>query len=398
MSLSDYKLLLAELENSEVVHLLPEFCKTEAALAEMRRLLNPIRHEGHSVPYGFIFAKTKGCVERLTAGSRLIQQKPLTLEVARRLADGLHAFVTYVKTDRFLGLLCVDPPLVDETHLVAMARNLEGMVCRVDTRACASLYLGSGIATCENRQWLHKPHVQSILQAVTQCVPQADQGTFRKLLEFCHYKLSPARIGTTVVWCLREPTRGEMQKMKPQIDLQPYDLHVTVENDAAVITHLLSNADGALILNEATQAIGTAAHLHYSRKSERLIRATEGTRHTSARRFSYDMPKVVVFVVSSDGPVSGLFGRGKDRATGHTSLSRSSCSGWYFKKMVPEKKQDVSHSSYRIACAHCGKTSAVEEIVIIGWKEREETNCKLCGTQLYSSMCFQLGSHILKVL
>ena len=397
MRLSDYKLLLAELENSGVVRLLPEFCKTEAALAEMRRLLNPIRHEGHSVPYGFIFAKTKGCVERLTAGSRLIQQKNLTLEVARRLADGLHAFVTYVKMDRFLGLLCVDPPLVDETQLVEMALNLEGMVCRADTRACTSLYLSSGIATCENRQWLLKPHVQSILQAVTQCVPQADQGTFRKLLEFCHYKLSPARIGTTIVWCLREPTRSEMQKMKPQIDLQPYDLNVTVENDAAVITHLLSNADGALILNEATQAIGAAAHLHYSKKSERLIRATEGTRHTSARRFSYDMPKVVVFVVSSDGPVS-VFSDGVKIGYLATLPFPAAAVAAGLKKMVPEKKQDVSHSSYRITCTHCGKTSAVEEIVIIGWKEREETNCKLCGTELYSSMCFQLGSHVLKVL
>lgn len=397
MSLSRNKLLLAELENSGVAPLLPEFCKTESALAEMRGLLSPIQHEGHTVPYGFVFAKTKGCVEQRAAGRRLIQQKNLTLKDAHRLANGLHAFVTYVKADRFLGLLCFDPPLVDEIQLIEVALNLGGMVCRVDTRACASLYLGAGIAACEHRQWLLKPHVQSIMEAVTQCVPQADKGTFRKLLEFCYYKLSPSRIGATIVWCLREPTRGEMQKMKSQVDLQPYDLNLTIGNDAAVIAHLLSNADGALILNEAAKAMGAAAHLQYSRKSERLIRATEGTRHTSARRFSYDAPKVVVFVVSSDGPVS-VFSDGVK--IGHLAVlplpAVDVAAG--LKKMVPQKKRDVSYSSYRIACAHCGKTSAVEEVVVIGWKEMEETNCKLCGTPLYSSMCFQLGSHILKVL
>jgi DNA integrity scanning protein DisA with diadenylate cyclase activity len=395
VSLSDNKLILAELENSGVAPFLPEFCKTKVALAEIQRLLSPIRHEGHTVPYGFIFAKTKGCVEQLTASRRLIQQKNLTSEVARRLADGLHAFVTYVRADRFLGLLCFDPPLADEAQLVAAALDLRGMVGRVDTRAWASLYLGAGIAACENRQWLFKPHVQSILEAVTQCVPQADTVTLRKLLEFCYYKLSPLRIGATIVWCLREPTQGEIQKMKPQIDLQPYNLNPSAGNDAAVITHLLSNADGALILDHTTTAIGAAAHLQYSKKSERLIRATEGIRHTSARRFSYDLAKAVVFVVSSDGPVS-VFSDGVK--VGHLAVVPAADVAAGLKKMVPLKKQDVSYTSYRIVCAHCGKTSVVEEVVVIGWKEMEETYCKLCGTQLYASMCFQLGSHILKVL
>jgi hypothetical protein len=357
VSLSDDQLLLAELENSGVARFLPDVCKTEAALAEMRRLLNPIRHEGHIVPYGFIFANTKNCVEQLMASRRLIQQKNLTPEVARRLADGFHAFVTYVRADRFLGLLCFDPPLIDEARLVEVALDLKGMICRVDTRACVSLYLGAGIASCENRQWSLKPHVQSILEAVTQCVPRADKITLRKLLEFCYYKLSPSRIGATIVWCLREPTRGEMQKMRPQVNLQPYDLDLTVSNDAAVITHLLSNTDGALIVDEATKALGATAHLQYSRKSERLIKATEGTRHTSARRFSYDVPKVVVFVVSSDGPVSVFSDRVK---VGYLAVLPTADVAAGLKKVVPQKKRDVSRRRRRslVARISAGYTSA----------------------------------------
>jgi len=42
----------------------------------------------------------------------------------------------------------------------------------------------------------------------------------------------------------------------------------------------------------------------YSEASKRLIEARAGTRHTSAQRFSYDFAKGIIFVVSSDGPVT----------------------------------------------------------------------------------------------
>jgi DNA integrity scanning protein DisA with diadenylate cyclase activity len=326
VNFSDNKLVSAELKNSGVEPFLPEFCKTGIAFAEIRRLLSPISHEGRIVPYGFIFARTKGFIDQLTDSRKLIRHKNLTPEIARRLADGLHTFVIYAKADRFIGLLCFDPPLVDEAQLVEVAVDLRGMVCRVDSRACSSLYLAEGIATCEYRQWFFKPHVQSILDGVTQCVPQADKVTFRKLLEFCHYKLSPMKIGATIVWCLRQPTGGEMKIMRPQVKLQHYNLGLTAGNDASVITHLLLNMDGALILDKEAKAIAAAAHLQYSKKSERFISATEGTRHTSARRFSYDVPMAVVFVVSSDGPVSVFFRWSKGRATISSPSNRGS--GW----------------------------------------------------------------------
>jgi DNA integrity scanning protein DisA with diadenylate cyclase activity len=395
VSLSDNELLLAELENEDIKHLLPEFCRTEAAMTEIRRLLNPIQHEGRTVPYGFIFAKMKNRVEQLPVRRRLIQRKNLEPEVVRRLADGLRSFVTYVKPERFLGLLCCHDALTDDAQLVEMASYLGGMVGRVDIHTCTSLYLGTGIVTCENRQWLFKPAAQSILGAATQCVPQADKAIFRKLLDFCYYELSPAKIGATIVWLLRKPAPSEMQKMEPQIALKPYELTLVTCNDTTVIKHLLSNTDGPLILDEATNAIGAAAHLKYSKKSERIIDAVEGTRHTSARRFSYDVSIAVVFVVSSDGPVS-VFSDGAK--IGHLAVLPAADRAARLIRMAPEKRQDVSHSSYRAICSHCRKTSAVEEVVILGWKDREETYCDVCGNQIYSSMCFQLESHILKKL
>jgi len=45
------------------------------------------------------------------------------------------------------------------------------------------------------------------------------------------------------------------------------------------------------------------SQLKYSEASKRL-EARAGTRHTSAQRFSYDFAKGIIFVVSSDGPVT----------------------------------------------------------------------------------------------
>ena len=40
--------------------------------------------------------------------------------------------------------------------------------------------------------------------------------------------------------------------------------------------------------------------------AEESVEALRGTRHTSARRYSYDDPTATVIVVSEDGPVSVL--------------------------------------------------------------------------------------------
>jgi len=186
-----------------------------------------------------------------------------------------------------------------------------------------------------------------------------------------------------------------MEKMKTQIDLRFCAFKLSTADDAEVIRHLLFNADGALVVDKATGVLGAAAHLVYSDKSEELIPAAEGTRHTSARRFTYDVPEVLVFTASSDGAVS-VFSDGAK--IGHLRVRSAEDEAESIGRMVPPKKEDVYSESRRVVCKRCGKTSAVEEVVVIGWKEREKTHCDVCGNEIYSSMCFGLWSHIIKTM
>jgi len=77
-------------------------------------------------------------------------------------------------------------------------------------------------------------------------------------------------------------------------------LRVGSDRSVAVLRHLLTYTDGAVILDAQARAIGVGAQL----KTKAPIEARAGTRHTSAQRFSYDFAKGIIFVVSSDGPVT----------------------------------------------------------------------------------------------
>jgi len=69
-----------------------------------------------------------------------------------------------------------------------------------------------------------------------------------------------------------------------------------------VLRHLLTYTDGAVILDAQTSdRCGSATKILWKQAS---IEARAGTRHTSAQRFSYDFAKGIIFVVSSDGPVT----------------------------------------------------------------------------------------------
>jgi len=87
-------------------------------------------------------------------------------------------------------------------------------------------------------------------------------------------------------------------KICPNFTLQEIETRVGSDRSVAVLRHLLTYTDGAVILDAQARAIGVGAQLKYSEASKRLIEARAGTRHTSAQRFSYDFAKGIIFVVS----------------------------------------------------------------------------------------------------
>jgi len=80
------------------------------------------------------------------------------------------------------------------------------------------------------------------------------------------------------------------------------ETRVGSDRSVAVLRHLLTYTDGAVILDAQARAIGGSA-LKYSEASKRLVRHVPEP-DIPQQRFSYDFAKGIIFVVSSDGPVT----------------------------------------------------------------------------------------------
>jgi len=177
--------------------------------------------------------------------------------------------------------------------------------------------------------------------------------------------------------------------------LTAFRLSMLDERDSAAIGHLLSQIDGATILDSTGNLIRTGVHLKYSAKSNDLVPEHKGTRHTSAKRFSYDHPNTLVITVSEDGPVT-VFSDGASLVD--LKVSHSKQVGELLEKMAPGKNEGVTHSSIEVNCELCGKASMIEEVKVTGNEEMHEANCPVCNNTIYSSRCFALEAHSFKRL
>ena len=315
------------------------------------------------------------------------------LALARSLADGIRSFVVY-EHDRFAGLGYFGTHGLDEYSLVEFL-ELQGArsIITGDSLGITKVYSPSGVSEHHHRLWYEKQSVESVMSRITEAAPQAPRRVLKQVLSFALHTLSPRKVGATLMLSLRSPTAVDLELMKPQVDLSALQLRPSESAHRAVIRHYLSQVDGATILNPDGVVIGTGAHLKCSEKSISLIRELKGTRHTSAKRFSYDFAAGLLITVSADGPVT-VFSDGTDLAEIHWRSADVVAEA--MRQSMPDRRDDVSSDQYNRTCDKCGKTSVVDEVVMLGWKDREEANCPVCGTVLETSMCWTMNSRIIK--
>ena len=81
---------------------------------------------------------------------------------------------------------------------------------------------------------------------------------------------------------------------------------------------MLSQTDGAALFDASGTLVQLGVRLIPTPEAELSIDARGGTRHISARRYSFDDPGAVVIAVSEDGPVTVYRGGeviGRSRST-----------------------------------------------------------------------------------
>jgi hypothetical protein len=162
----------------------------------------------------------------------------------------------------------------------------------------------------------------------------------------------------------------------------------------AFAAHLLAQYDGATIVGKDGSIKRTGIHLIPSQRAESLIPIVRGTRHTSARRASFDHANALFITVSADGPVT-IFSDGM--SVFELNWSDGYEAARVIRGVLPkEAKDNVWTSSHDAVCAKCGKTSKVETVTIAGHRTDEEATCPICGDVIATDHCWEIHANLKK--
>ncbi|WP_013324069.1 DNA integrity scanning protein DisA nucleotide-binding domain protein [Gloeothece verrucosa] len=295
--------LKEELELSGISACVPEFITCDLLSQELDYALRPNVHERKIQPYGFIFCNSYDSPIYQQLTSLLF----FDLDEARKLADGCHSFLVFAR-GQFKGLLILEQAADTELKLYQLHEDFQAVICTTDRYGVTKVICRAGVFIHEYRRWRRKPSVKLIMKQIQLEIPEGDPEILQSILEFCFHDLSPRNIGTTIVWCLADNIPSEVKNLLPNTSLgnvkKEVEVKINSTPDLPILRHILTFTDGAMLVDKQGTIVAVGIHLKYSENSRQMIGTYKGTRHTSAKRFSYDFRKSLIFVVSDDGPVT----------------------------------------------------------------------------------------------
>jgi hypothetical protein len=408
VALTDYQKELAEKQRQTAINLLkkelqagginvnsflPTWVKSrevrEAILEELLVALDAHVHEGLIPPYGSIVVPKDQKLDRL------IPIDESALPLARKAADGSSGLLV-LEEGKPTGLMLVDPANAPDLELARLARVMDAVAFRRGRSGVLRAYSLEGALRYSGRHWSKSPPIYEAQQTVLKAAPMLDRAKLAHVLEFAYYVLSPWYIGATLVWILddKDPFVGQ------GIDLQPLGLSVEPKDGSpsvAFAAHLLAQHDGATVLDAQGRIVRTGIQLSASASATKFVPPYSGTRHTSARRASFDLPNAMIVTVSADGPVT-IF------SDGLSVLELWFASAEREAHVMNQIRRDAgvepgAWTSYDQAlCKNCGKTSNIEIVTLPGWRDDESADCPVCGATVAQARCWNIYANIVKVL
>ena len=219
----------------------------------------------------------------------------------RRYADGAASWA--VRThDGIVKLAVFDRTAASERDLVLVAEASGATIVQRDQHGTVRLVGRFGVARWDGLSWHLEPPIDSWMRTATCGLGAADTATFDQLLRFAVHDLGSRGVGALLVY---RPVDG----VPPSFELRlptPPPLNIGTPTDLAPLFHVLGQVDGAALFDASGTLRELGVRLVPSASSELEVEAFRGTRHTAARRYSYDDHDAVVVVVSEDGPVTVL--------------------------------------------------------------------------------------------
>lgn len=275
-----------------------------ALLEELDYALRPPVHERRIPSYGAILdpSATPESWTRVTElrADRLPTHAFGDAQV-RRFADGISSWA--VRTGTGVDELVVfDRSAGSERDLVIVASASGGMVVQRHPSGVVRVVGPAGVVRRDLTGWHHEPPLESWVDAVPGCTTDGAPTVLGRLLDFAVHDLGAIGIGALLLF---HPT-GDLAIAHEQRLPIPPELRIDRPQALAPLRHALAQADGATVFDHTGVLRQMGVRLVPTPAAEAAVRPMGGTRHTSARRYSYDDPESVVIVVSEDGPVTIL--------------------------------------------------------------------------------------------
>lgn len=318
------------------------------AIEEIAYALYISPHEGIRPPYGCLISVREP--EPNDAATAVSDERQLM--DARRLADGREIILWRT----IEGLLFThDARLIDELSAIRFVQTVDGILVTRLASGVIHVVSRMGVLTCDYREWKLRPSATKTLSrlAVSEFRLPTDGLTFASLLsllELCCHRLSPLGIGATFVVPLHGSADGIVEALKdngrsPVVELNAFDAGSQIQ-----IRNLLAMSDGACIVAQDGSLLRYEAKLTFSETSVAHVQQHGGTRHTSAKRFTYDNEHVIAVVVSADGPVT-MFSDGCKLASFDTFRASHK---WLLNNSYSQSV-GLSETQERLNCNQCGK-------------------------------------------
>lgn len=361
----------------------------QALLEELAYTINPPVHEQRVPAYGaFIFPE-------VAIADDILHVSELPSMNVRMLADGAYSFSVRDETG-LSQIACFTNPLTSEIDFVTASQRGNMQIVQRNSGDLVKIFTGTHVITHQRYRWYTKQYATVDTDKILDVAPQAGPlQLLPDLLNFCFHFLSANHVGAILVWQLDDTPTALLHGIESGIHIADGSLSLRKQAHRGAIMSLLAQMDGAAVIAPDGDLVEMGAFLRSSDQAQRLVSRWRGTRHTAAKRFSYDEPRSIVFVVSADGPVT-VFSDGVNvielkMFTPHHAAA-------LVQQMLPDRDtaQDVDVVYHDIVCPRCGKMVRAEVIAVPGWADPAEGRCPCCGTIVLRQSSWRIRTKIVK--
>jgi len=352
----------------------------------LEKILYIKAHEGKFPQMGVIFSG-----EDITKyADEILYIKNEDIDSSLRLSDGETSFLWFGYDGVLNGIALVDEIKNKEYNVLETSKATNSLIFIYKNKQL-KIFAEEKIYIHENRTWVVKDPIGKKVDKILDLTNYEYPEIISNLVKFAYYELSPKKIGSTLVYLLDSEEEVD-KKLTPPIDFSGYNIDFENTKHHNLIKNFLKQIDGATVIHSNGNIWGTGLHLQYSKKSKGIVIEEGGTRHTSAKRFSFDKGRCIVIVTSEDGPVTIY----SDGVSIPISISNKSFEKMYQKKKNHELEPGAMIKSDIAVCPQCGKKYRIETVKSSVLYRTKYVYCEVCETEIYNARVKDIDYKIIK--